>query len=46
MVTLLPKDDTQVHDICQLNLDLADKIKHSSDSNPIIIKALATMNDK
>lgn len=46
MVILLPSNDTQNHNICHLDLDLADKIKHSSASDPIVTKVLTTMNDE
>ena len=46
MVTLLPPDDTCLHDICTLDLDLAQKIWTLSMSNPIITKALQNMIDE
>ena len=44
-VTLL-KGDTHYHHIWQLNATLANKIASSSTSNPIVTKALSTMNDE
>ena len=46
MVTMLPKDNMQLHHVQQLDLNLTQKISQSSSSDPIISKALVAIHDE
>ena len=45
MVTMLPRDNFQQHQIWQLDLDLAQKIMSSSKIDPVVTKALEAMKN-